>query len=177
MRENELLIEVVDPASGEPVAPGVAGEVVFTTLNRRAMPLIRYRTGDLSRLQPGACACGSSLTRLERITRRIAGGVDLGGGELTIGLLDEAIFAVDTVTDFAATFPPGSPPHLYIDIDHTGTIAGDAVTTAAVRAALENVPVLAAAIAKGLRLTVKEAPDNGLHRHVGKRRIAVAATP
>jgi phenylacetate-coenzyme A ligase PaaK-like adenylate-forming protein len=177
IRENELLIEVVDPASGAPVASGATGEVVFTTLNRRAMPLVRYRTGDISYLVPGRCACGSPLTRLGRIARRIAGGVDLGGGELTIGMLDEAIFAVDAVTDFTASFHPAWPPRLRIDVDHAGRNADSGVIASAVYAALANIPVLAAVHTSGARLTLNVAPNGGFHRHVGKRRIAVEAMP
>ena len=55
---------------------GTPGEVVFTTLTRRAMPLIRYRTGDLAAMLPGPCACGSLLRRLSRIRGRIARGAD-----------------------------------------------------------------------------------------------------
>ena len=48
-READLFVEIVEPRSGEPVPEGVTGEIVFTTLTRTGMPLIRYRTGDLSR--------------------------------------------------------------------------------------------------------------------------------
>ena len=59
LREADLLVEVVDPESGAPLPDGEYGEVVFTTLTREAMPLIRYRTGDRGRFLPGACPCGS----------------------------------------------------------------------------------------------------------------------
>ena len=62
--------EVVDPVSGEPVPDGTPGEVVFTTLTRQAMPLIRYRTGDMAAMLPGPCVCGSPLRRLSRIRGR-----------------------------------------------------------------------------------------------------------
>jgi phenylacetate-coenzyme A ligase PaaK-like adenylate-forming protein len=105
VREADLLVEIVDPASGAPVAPGTRGEVVFTTLTRRAMPLLRYRTGDLARVLPGRCACGSSLLRLERVRGRRAA-ARLAGG---VGLcdLDEALFAIPGVIDFAALATPG----------------------------------------------------------------------
>ncbi len=75
LRETELLVEIVDPVTGVPLAPGLEGEIVVTTLRRRAMPLIRYRTGDLGRFLPGECACGSVLRRLAREVRRaVAGG-------------------------------------------------------------------------------------------------------
>lgn len=80
LREGDLFFEIVDPVSGEPVPDGTAGEVVFTTLTRRAMPLIRYRTGDMAAMLPGPCACGSPLRRLSRIAgrfRTVDGGVEV----------------------------------------------------------------------------------------------------
>lgn len=79
LREGDLFFEIVDPVSGRPVPDGTAGEVVFTTLTRRAMPLIRYRTGDMAAMLPGPCACGSPLRRLSRIAGRfriVGGGVE-----------------------------------------------------------------------------------------------------
>src|SRR5690606_41709600 len=62
----------------EPVPDGVTGEVVFTTLTRTGMPLIRYRTGDLSRFIPEGCACGTVLKSLDLVQGRLAGRVRLG---------------------------------------------------------------------------------------------------
>ncbi|MCA9968585.1 MAG: phenylacetate--CoA ligase family protein [Anaerolineales bacterium] len=67
LREADLYVEVVDPRSGAPLPEGTPGEVVFTTLTRHGMPLLRYRTGDRSRFLPGACACGTTLRRLQKI--------------------------------------------------------------------------------------------------------------
>lgn len=67
LREADLYFEIVDPVTGQPVPEGAAGEIVFTTLTRRGMPLIRYRTGDVSRFLPGECACGAVLRRLATI--------------------------------------------------------------------------------------------------------------
>lgn len=68
--EDAFLLEVLDPETLEPKAPGEVGEVVLTTLTRRAMPLIRYRTRDLAAILPGACACGRTHSRLGRIAGR-----------------------------------------------------------------------------------------------------------
>ena len=72
----DLLPEVVDPRSGEPLPPGQPGELVLTTLQREALPLIRYRTGDMVILTERPCACGSPLPRLERVLGRIVHGPD-----------------------------------------------------------------------------------------------------
>ena len=59
IRSDELRVEIVDPDTGESLPEGQWGEIVFTTLRREAMPLRRYRTGDISRLLPGTCPCGA----------------------------------------------------------------------------------------------------------------------
>ena len=69
-RENDLLIEIVDPASGEVLPDGEFGEIVFTTLTRKALPLIRYKTGDYSRWISSPCECGSVLKILDRVKDR-----------------------------------------------------------------------------------------------------------
>lgn len=64
IRENHILVEVVDPETGAPLPDGQTGELVFTTLDRRAMPVLRYRTGDMGLLPPGPCPCGSFIRRM-----------------------------------------------------------------------------------------------------------------
>ena len=71
LREAQLYFEVLEPLGDAPVAAGAVGEVVFTTLTPRGVPLIRYRTGDAARMLPGPCPCGSRLRRLGPILGRI----------------------------------------------------------------------------------------------------------
>jgi phenylacetate-CoA ligase len=68
--EDAYLVEIINPETLQPVAPGEVGELVMTTLDRQAMPLIRYRTRDLTRILPEPCACGRTHYRLDRITGR-----------------------------------------------------------------------------------------------------------
>jgi phenylacetate-CoA ligase len=68
--EDAYILEVIDPETGEPVADGEEGELVFTVLRREATPLLRYRTRDLSQVIPGPCACGRSHRRIARIKGR-----------------------------------------------------------------------------------------------------------
>ena len=70
IRENDIYIEITDPETGRPVSDGQWGEIVFTTLTRKAMPFIRYRTGDISRWITKECACGSVLKRIDRVKNR-----------------------------------------------------------------------------------------------------------
>jgi len=70
-RMADLFLEVIDPLTAAPLPLGEPGELVLSTLNRRGMPLIRYRTGDAARLLPGPCPCGCPLPRLETVPGRI----------------------------------------------------------------------------------------------------------
>ncbi len=68
--EDSFLVEIIDPNTLQPVAYGMEGELVMTTLQREGMPLIRYRTKDLTRIIPEVCACGRTHRRIERIKGR-----------------------------------------------------------------------------------------------------------
>jgi phenylacetate-CoA ligase len=68
--EDSFLVEIIDPKTLQPVADGVEGELVMTSLQKEGMPLIRYRTKDLTRIIPGPCACGRTHRRIERFKGR-----------------------------------------------------------------------------------------------------------
>lgn len=103
LREGDLYFEVMDPVTGKPVGDGEWGEVVFTTLTRRGMPLIRYRTGDYSRFIPEPCPCGTVLRRLATVKERMVCRVSIGVESwLTMAELDEAIFPLAGIVDFSA---------------------------------------------------------------------------
>jgi phenylacetate-CoA ligase len=70
LAEDHFLVEVIDPVSGEPVPAGQEGELVFTTLTKEALPLLRYRSGDLSSLDTSPCACGRTSARMRRVCCR-----------------------------------------------------------------------------------------------------------
>lgn len=103
--EADFLTEIVDQDTGQPVPEGQEGEVVFTTLTRNGMPMIRYRTGDLSRFIPEPCPCGSKLRRLDTIRARADGVIKLkDGGTFTIGKLDDVLLDLPGILDFKAAF-------------------------------------------------------------------------
>ncbi|MBR2178515.1 MAG: phenylacetate--CoA ligase, partial [Paludibacteraceae bacterium] len=68
--EDYYIVEIVDPKTLEPVPDGEIGELVLTTINREAMPLLRYRTRDLTRIIPGECPCGRHHKRIDRMKGR-----------------------------------------------------------------------------------------------------------
>jgi phenylacetate-CoA ligase len=71
VNEDHFLVEALDPETNEPVADGELGELVFTTLTKEALPLLRYRTGDLASLTHEPCACGRTFARMSRIHGRV----------------------------------------------------------------------------------------------------------
>jgi phenylacetate-CoA ligase len=94
VNEDHFLAEVVDPATGTGVPPGTLGELVFTTLTREAMPVLRYRTGDIASLDPAPCACGRSLVRMSKVLGRaddmlVIRGVNVYPSEVEAVLLAE----------------------------------------------------------------------------------------
>ena len=70
VNEDHFLVEAVDPVTGMPVPDGTPGELVFSTVTREALPLLRYRTGDISALRRGTCACGRTLVRMSKVAGR-----------------------------------------------------------------------------------------------------------
>jgi phenylacetate-coenzyme A ligase PaaK-like adenylate-forming protein len=70
VNEDHFLVEAVDPGTGQPVPDGTPGELVFSTVTREALPLLRYRTGDIAALRRGTCACGRTLVKMSKITGR-----------------------------------------------------------------------------------------------------------
>ena len=70
VNEDNFLVEIINPETGEAVPDGEMGELVFTTLTKEAIPMLRYRTRDLTRLNPEPCPCGRSFRRMVRVTGR-----------------------------------------------------------------------------------------------------------
>lgn len=98
--EFGVIAEVVDPETGEPLSDGVEGELVYTSLGREAMPLIRYRSHDIASIKRGPCKCGSSLSTISHIKRRQEAVVEYQGTELYPTLFDDAVFANSHVIDY-----------------------------------------------------------------------------
>ena len=93
IRENDILVEVINPDTGAALPDGQTGELVFTTLDRRAMPFLRYRTGDMGRLLPCPCPCGSFVRRMLPQGGRLA-------GKGRLWALDGVLLACPGVVDY-----------------------------------------------------------------------------
>jgi phenylacetate-CoA ligase len=100
--EVDLLVEIVDPETGETINDSREGELVFTTLSQEGTPLIRYRTHDITQLITEPCPCGATtLMRFGKLTTRLESVVKLGGGDdIYPSLFDEIIYTLPEVVDY-----------------------------------------------------------------------------
>ena len=97
LRANHVIAAIIDD-TGRPLPPGQVDELVITTIGMEAMPLIRYRTGDYTRILPGPCPCGSEVLRLDTVTRK---------GAFPLAALDEKLFSLPFVADYRAEIRSG----------------------------------------------------------------------
>jgi len=151
LREADLYVEIVDPHTGQPILPGQPGEVVFTTLTRQGMPLIRYRTGDRSCFLPRPCPCGTGLKTLQHVRGRYSGLIQLGSHPeevLEMADLDDALIPLAPVLNCSARLS-GSARHacLSLEVILLPGAAGD--WRSRVETALESIPAVQAACQAG----------------------------
>jgi phenylacetate-CoA ligase len=100
VNEDHFVVEAIDPATGNPVPDGTPGELVFTTLTKQALPLLRYRSGDIASLNRAPCACGRTLTRMSKVIGRrddmlVLSGVNVYPSEVERILLAQSALAPD----------------------------------------------------------------------------------
>ena len=106
VNEDHLLVEIVDPGSLEPLDYGVQGELVVTTLTKEAFPLLRYRTRDLTTLDPSRCECGRTLVRMSKVRRRSDDMLIIRGVNVYPSQIGDVLLSVE-----------GVRPHYLIVID------------------------------------------------------------
>ena len=160
--EDHFYPEIVHPETGEPVAEGEQGELVFTSLTKEAFPIIRYRTRDLTRLLPGTAR---SMRRMEKVTGRSDDMIILRGVNVFPTQIEEALMAT-----------PGLAPHFQIELSRPDRMdkmrvlceCADASVTDDARA--EAARALAAQIKQtvGISVTVDVADVGGVARSEGK---------
>ena len=109
--EDHFYPEVIDPVSGQPVAPGQKGELVFTGLTKQAIPLIRYRTRDITSLIEEPCPCGRTLRRIRRLTGRTDDMLIIRGVNVFPSQIESVLMGIE-----------GTEPHYMIIVDRQGTM-------------------------------------------------------
>jgi phenylacetate-CoA ligase len=136
VQEDHFLVEVVDPDSGEPIHEGEEGELVFTTLMKEALPLIRYRTGDIGSVDPSPCGCGRTFARVTSLRGRRDDMLIVRGVNLFPSNVEHLLLGVEEVA-----------PHYRLIVDREGPMdelrvecepASDGVDRRALGARLET---------------------------------------
>ncbi len=150
--EDHFYPEIVDPESGEPVPEGEMGELVFTSLTKEALPIIRYRTRDLTRLLPGTAR---TMRRMEKITGRCDDMLIIRGMNVFPTQIEERVLAV---TELA--------PHYQLRISREGQL--DVLTVL-----VERTPDATAADAETIASTLK----NDIKNYVGVSTQIVVCNP
>lgn len=97
IHEDHFLPEIVEPTTGEPLPPGSQGELVLTTLTKEALPLLRYRTGDITSLEEAPCRCGRTTVRMARVTGRFDDMLIIRGVNLYPSEVERILLAMDEV--------------------------------------------------------------------------------
>ncbi len=97
INEDHFLPEIIDPETGEVLPPGSVGELVITTLTKEALPIIRYRTSDITSLHYEKCDCGRTTVRMAKISGRSNDMLILGGVNVFPSQIEEVLFNVDGI--------------------------------------------------------------------------------
>jgi phenylacetate-CoA ligase len=109
--EDHFYPEVIDPATGKAVPDGTRGELVFTHLTKEGMPLLRYRTRDITRLDRGVCACGRTFARMERVSGRTDDMLIVRGVNVFPSQIEHVLLEIE-----------GAEPHYRIVVDRRGRL-------------------------------------------------------
>lgn len=109
--EDHYYPEIIDPETGKALGPGEKGELVFTCLTKRATPLLRYRTRDISVLYEDACPCGRTSRRMQRVTGRTDDMLIIRGVNVFPSQIEHLLMEVE-----------GVEPHYVIVVDKTGAL-------------------------------------------------------
>jgi phenylacetate-CoA ligase len=169
VQEDHFLVECVDSETLAPVPDGVTGELVFTTLTKEALPVLRYRTRDLAALDRSPCPCGRTGVRMSRVVGRSDDMLIIRGVNVFPSQVEEALLRVE-----------GTAPHYLIEISRPGTL-DEVVVKVEVRPGdfrdeMREMIELRDRIDReiqavtGVRMTVELVAPNTLERSAGKAR-------
>ncbi|MBV8748874.1 MAG: phenylacetate--CoA ligase [Candidatus Eremiobacteraeota bacterium] len=121
VQEDHFLAEIVDPETGQPVADGVRGELVLTTLTREAMPVLRYRTRDLTSMVRERCACGRTTARIDWFTGRVDDMLVIRGVNVFPSAIEEVLLRFPELSPNYRIFvdrPPNGLDQMLVEVEH-----------------------------------------------------------
>jgi phenylacetate-CoA ligase len=165
--EDHFYPEIIDPVSGHPVADGEKGELVFTTLTKEGLPMIRYRTRDLTRLMPGTAR---SMRRMEKVTGRSDDMIILRGVNVFPTQIEERVLATTGLAPYfqIELHKSGAMDDMLIHVEATETHASDAARTAISAALIDDIKQRV-----GVAAQVRVHTPGGVERSQGKARRVV----
>ena len=131
VNEDHFTIEIVDPETLRPVPEGERGEVVFTTLTKQGIPVVRYRTRDISRIVPGECACGRTSRRLERVTGRSDDMLIIRGVNVFPSQIEQVLLGIPGVAPYyqVVLSRRGSMDHVEVHVEVSPDVSFDEIKT------------------------------------------------
>ena len=150
VNEDHFLVEALDPTTGQPAPDGTPGDLTFTTPTKQALPLLRYRTGDIASLHRGQCRCGRTLVRMSKVTGRVDDMVVVRGVNVYPSEIEAVLLA-----------HPGVAPHYLVVVDRR---------TPAAR-------LVVACEVSGDEAAAREALDAALRERLGLRADVVVVPP
>ena len=165
--EDFFLPEIIDPDSGEVLPPGSIGELVLTTLNKEAIPLIRYRTRDITSLDYSTCPCGRTMVRMKKTMGRSDDMLIIRGTNIFPSQIEEVLVSIEKCEPHyqLVVTREGSMDHLEVRIEVTEDIFFDEMKMQ--RAFLENVEKRIESVL-GIGVTVRLVEPKSIPRHEGK---------
>ena len=172
INEDHFIVEVIDPETGEPVPDGEKGELVFTCISKEALPLIRYRTRDISAVTREKCSCGRTFLRMKKPQGRTDDMLIIRGVNVFPSQVESVLLGFDFVTpNYQITVSrEGALDSVRIDVEMAEGVAFDTVREVESRARM-----LRSAIEQVLNIaaTVRLVPPGTLERSEGKARHVV----
>lgn len=172
VNEDHFLVEILDPATLRPVADGERGEVVFTTLTKEGIPLVRYRTRDISRILTGECACGRTFRRLERFTGRTDDMLIIHGVNVFPGQIEQVLLGIPSVAPHyqLVLTKRGPMDHVEIHVEVSPEVPFDQVR---VLEQLRNRVAHEIASALAVHIAVKLVEPKSIERSEGKAKRVI----
>jgi len=175
INEDHVIAEIIDPATGEPLPYGTEGELVFTTITKRGMPMMRYRTHDLCTLTDEKCDCGRTLARMGRITGRTDDMIIIRGVNVFPSQIESVLVGMHGVAPHYMLYVDreNSADTLEIQVEMTEAMFSDTVSEVEVvrKQIIEKVKSVVGVTAKVKLVAPKSIPRfEGKAKHVVDRR-------
>jgi phenylacetate-CoA ligase len=127
--EDHFYPEIINPVNGEVLHDGTAGELVITTLSMAGMPLLRYRTGDITRIIPGQCICGRTMRRIDRISSRRDDNIVIRGVNISPSIIESSLLSVEGTLPYynIVLYTENGVDSVEVDVEITEELFSDKV--------------------------------------------------